>query len=223
MRVAIYYAPAADDPLHEAGSRWLGRDAGAGPRVQPALPDIAAVTVEARRYGFHATLKPPMRLVAGATLDDVLTEVTALARTLAPFALPPLAVANLHGFLALRETRPSTDLQALADACVAWPDTLRAPADAAETERRLAAHLSPARAANLRRWGYPDVFATWQFHMTLSRRLSDEERAFWQPAAAMHFAAALAAPREVRDLAVFVEDAPGAEFRLVQRSVFAVP
>ena len=27
MRVAVYWAPELDDPLHAAGSAWLGRDA----------------------------------------------------------------------------------------------------------------------------------------------------------------------------------------------------
>jgi hypothetical protein len=217
MRVALYYAPTFDDSLHHAGSRWVGRDVSAGACEQPALPGIAAVTAEARRYGFHATLKPPMRLIAGVTLDDVLAEVEALAKTLKPFPLPPLAVVNFHGYVALRETMPSVELQALADAAVAWLEPLRAPLAPAELARRLSARLSPAREANLRRWGYPDVFATWEFHMTLSRFLSEDERALWQPAAAMHFAPALISRREVCDLAVFVEDAPGEAFRLAAR------
>jgi putative phosphonate metabolism protein len=221
MRIAIYYAPAVDDPLHEAGSTWLGRDTTAGLLNQPDLPDIAAVTAEARRYGFHATLKPPMRLTAGSGLDDLLTEAASLAASLRPFELPPLAVADLHGFLALRETTPSVELQALADACVAWLDRFRAPADPAELERRRSSGLSLAREANLVRWGYPDVFATWRFHMTLTRRLASAEQTFWQPQAEAHFAAALNQPRMVRELCVFVEKAPDEPFTLAERLSFA--
>jgi hypothetical protein len=220
MRIAFYYAPSLDDPLHEAGSTWLGRDTIAGSKLQPDLPEIAAITAEARRYGFHATLKPPMRLVAGKTLDDALNEAAALAATLRPFALPPLAVADLHGFLALRETAPSAELQALADACVAWLDGLRAPPQAAELQRRRSAQLSSPREANLRRWGYPDVFATWQFHMTLTRRLSDAERGFWQSQAEEHFAAALGQERIVSEISVFSENAAGAPFSLIERIPF---
>ena len=42
----------------------------------------------------------------------------ALARSLRPFEMPKLAVANLSGFLAVRETMPNPELQALADACL---------------------------------------------------------------------------------------------------------
>jgi hypothetical protein len=220
MRIAIYYAPEASDPLHISGSSWLGRDSLVGPCLQPGLPDIAAVTADARRYGFHATLKPPMRLVEGQTLDDVLAGARALAASLQPFALPRLAVADLHGFLALRETTPSVELQSLADACVSWLDGFRAPASAAEMQRRRAAQLSPMREANLQRWGYPDVFATWTFHMTLTRRLSEAERDIWQPAAAAHFAAALSATRVVNDFCMFLEQGPGQAFVLAERITF---
>jgi putative phosphonate metabolism protein len=220
MRVAVYYAPAVADPLHEAGSRWLGRDATACACPQPDVPDIEALTADARRYGFHATLKPPMRLVPGASLETVVAEAASLAASLTPFELPRLAVADLHGFLALRETISSPALQALADASVAWLDALRAPPDAAELQRRRAAQLSPPREANLRRWGYPDVFGTWRFHMTLTRRLNAAEQDFWQPRAAAHFAAALSQPRMVQDLCVFIEPAPGQPFKLVERLPF---
>ena len=68
-----------------------------------------------------------MRLAAGAHWDDLLTAVRAVAAGIAPFDLPPLAVADLHGFLALRETGPCPPLQALADACVEQLDSFRAP------------------------------------------------------------------------------------------------
>jgi len=220
MRIALYYAPRPDDPLHVAGSSWLGRDAGAGSCPQPDLPDLAAVTAEARRYGFHATLKPPMALAEGVGLADVLAAARDLARSLVPFRLPPLAVADLHGFLALRETEPSPRLQALADACVAGLDHLRAPPSGAELDRRRAAGLSAAREANLQRWGYPDVFATWQFHMTLTRRLSPPEQTFWRAAAEAHFTAALREPREGGELSLFIEPQPGAPFRIAERIGF---
>jgi hypothetical protein len=62
-RVAIYYAPLPDDPLTSLSSSWLGRDPRSGEPVRhPDLDGIAEVTAEPRMYGFHATLKPPMRL-----------------------------------------------------------------------------------------------------------------------------------------------------------------
>lgn len=202
-RIALYYAPAADDPLAAAAESWYAAR--------------APVTDAARHYGFHATLKPPMRLREDFGWADVLQAAARIAASVPAFVLPPLAVADLHGFLALRETEPCPALQALADACVAGADHLRAAPAADELARRRRAPLSAAEDANLVRWGYPHVFATWFFHMTLTRRLDPAERAALQPAAAVHFADALARRRRVADLCLFVQPAPGAAFTLAER------
>ena len=118
-RVAIYYAPLPEDPLTPLSSSWLGRDPVTNaPVPQPALDGISELTAEPRLYGFHATLKPPMRLAEGTDWRGFAAAVRTMAADIAPFALPPLVVADLHGFLALRETTPCPPLQALADACV---------------------------------------------------------------------------------------------------------
>ena len=214
MRVAVYYAPALDDPLWDAGAAWLGRD----PERNTVLPGVApGLTEEAARYGFHATLKPPMRLRPGVSWESVVTAAGAVAAGMPRFDLPRLEVADLEGFLALRETVPCPALQALSDAAVAGLDGLRAAPDAAELARRRKGGLSAAQEANLVRWGYPYVFGTWFFHMTLTRRLAAAERATVLPAAVAHFAAALAVPRRVTDLCLFTEAVPGAAFLLSAR------
>ena len=75
-------------------------------RHNPICRTSPAITAEPRLYGFHATLKPPMRLAAGRQWFDVLEAATELADRTAPFALPALAVSDVFGFLALRETAP---------------------------------------------------------------------------------------------------------------------
>ena len=63
MRHAIYFAPIPGTIFHELGSRWLGRDAFTDePCEQPQVDGIGVVTGDPRRYGFHATLKPPFAL-----------------------------------------------------------------------------------------------------------------------------------------------------------------
>ena len=214
VRVALYYAPELDDTLWQAGCAWLGRDPERGVDVtQPAIDGIAEVTAAARGYGFHCTLKPPMRLATsyGAFRD----EVGAMAQSIRPFEMPALAVADLSGFLAVRETAPSPALQALADACVAWPDRHRAPPDTAELARRRGKNLPQDADQLLLRWGYPGVFGRWRFHMTLTRRLEEQSR--WLAAAARHFEAALAAPRRVASICLFTQAGPGVPFLLAER------
>lgn len=217
-RVAAFYAPDPDDPLFAAAATWLGRDPVSGaPAPQPDVPGIAEITAEPRLYGFHATLKPPMRLAPGARWEAVLDGAAELAASVVPFDLPPLAVADLHGFLALRETRPSPELQALADLCVAGLDAFRAPPEPDEMERRRRAGLSQAQDTLLRRWGYPWVFGSWFFHMTLTRRLDMAERGLYRPAAERHLAHALAEPRRVTAICLFIQPAPGQPFLLTER------
>lgn len=212
MRVAAYYAPAVTDPLWRAGCTWLGRD----PETAASQPSrFPAFTAEPCLYGFHATLKPPMRL---ATAYDAFIETArSLASLLRPFALPPLQVADLSGFLALRETHPSPELQNLADTCVLGLDVHRAPPDDAELARRRRHGLPPAQEAMLVRWGYPHVFETWFFHMTLTRRLTDPERSTIRPRAEAHFAPAVAHPRQVNAITIFTQATPGAPFLIAER------
>ncbi|HJS86023.1 MAG TPA: DUF1045 domain-containing protein [Acetobacteraceae bacterium] len=217
-RAAVFYAPDADDPLFAAGATWLGRDPESGaPSPQPDIPDVAAVTEAPRLYGFHATLKPPMRLRQGVTWERVLDEAAGLAASIAPFDLPFLRVGDLSGFLALRETEPSMPLQALCDLCVAHLDPLRAPPDQHELERRRRPGLSGAQEALLPRWGYPYVFGEWFFHMTLTRRLNAAERDLYMPAAEHHFARALLEPRRVTDICLFTQPAAGEPFLVAER------
>jgi putative phosphonate metabolism protein len=215
-RVAIYYAPLTDDPLTAAAAAWLGRDPVTNaPVPQPGLPDIDAITAEPRGYGFHATLKPPMRLKGD--WRALVSAVRALAGELAAFDLPPLAVSDLRGFLALRETAACPPLQALADRCVEQLDSFRQPPSAEELARRRRAKLSAEQDAMLTRWGYPYVFGSWFFHMTLTRRLSDEEKSVIMPAAEAWFAPAVAVPRRVEDVCLFTQASPGAAFTLAER------
>src|SRR5215469_910585 len=74
-RYAIYWAPPDDSGLARIGAAWLGRDA----VTDRALPrptvvgfddaTLAALTAEPRRYGLHATLKPPFGLATAATVQ----------------------------------------------------------------------------------------------------------------------------------------------------------
>ena len=218
FRVAVYYAPELDDPLWTAGNLWLGRDPETGAALaRPVATDIANLTDEPAAYGLHATLKPPMRLAPGTRYEDFSAAVADLAAGLTAFTLPPLAVENLDGFLALREQEPSPDLQALADSAVATLDGFREQPEAAELARRRRHGLTEAEDAMLERWGYPYVFQLWRFHITLSRRLDEAEMAKAQPIAQAYFAEALARPRRVSSLAVFTQRAAGQPFMVAER------
>lgn len=216
LRVALYWAPELDDPLHAAGSAWLGRDAETAATLpQPELPDMAAITADPRGYGLHATLKPPFRLATG--YPAFIADAARWAAGLAPFDLPPLAVQDLKGFLALRESAPCPALHALADSAVSALDSHRAPPSPEEVARRRKSGLSERQEELLARWGYPYVFKDWQFHVTLTRRLSAEEAAVIRPAAEAHFAGIAGIPRKIGAVCVFTQAAPGQPFLIAER------
>jgi hypothetical protein len=206
LRVAVYWTPERGDPLAEAGHAWLGRDPDSGIALpQPPVPGIEAATAAPRRYGFHATLRPPMRLATG--WDAFRQTAASIASRIAPFDLPKLIVDDLSGFLALREASPCPPLQALADACVRATNHHRPPADAAELAQRRDAALSAEEDALLLRWGYPYVMQCWRFHMTLTCRLQATDMARLRPQAEAYFAATLRAPRRVSEIAIFTQPA----------------
>jgi hypothetical protein len=225
-RWAVYWAPPAAHPLWRAGCEWLGRD--------PERPDesLHAIGPEAwtqapRRYGFHATLKAPMRLRDPADEPGFLAAVATLAARHADFEMPRLQVARLGDFIALRpvdEPPPAHPLRRLADDCVESLDAWRAPAHTSEIARHLDHDVpDPEREARVRRWGYPHVFEHWRFHLTLSDPMAGHRAAEGlSTAAERHFASVLAAPLPGHGLCVFTEDKPGAAFRLAHRFALGV-
>lgn len=216
MRVALYWAPELDDPLHARASAWLGRDAETGAAIaQPDVPGIVEATADPRVYGFHATLKAPFRIAT--SWEQVVAASEVLAAETAPFALPPLVVRNLRGFLALIESEPCPALDAFAGACVRALEPHRAALTTAEIARRRPERLSERQRAHLDRWGYHLVFEDFQFHGTLTGRLPDERRAVVEPAVTEFLGDIPARPRLVRELCLFTQATPGAPFVIARR------
>jgi putative phosphonate metabolism protein len=225
-RYAIYYAPAASDPLWTFGSSALGYDAASRARVDfpdhPALrtAPLEAWTAEPRKYGFHATLKPPFALAPGADEAALAAAAREFAATQASFDAGPLRVSAIGAFVALKPAGPAPGLSRLADSCVEAFDRFRAPASAAERARRLQSPLTPSQIENLDRWGYPYVFADFRFHMTLSGPLHEDDRTLF--AAAMgDLYVPFARPLVVDGIALFKQAEPSGAFAVLERFAFA--
>ncbi|HTZ70783.1 MAG TPA: DUF1045 domain-containing protein, partial [Acetobacteraceae bacterium] len=204
MRYALYWAPPPDDPLWQQGCAWLGRDAATGAHVpQPDIPNIAALTEDARHYGLHCTLRAPMRLATDE--HKLASSIRKIAETMHSFALPPLTLRSVDGFLSLTLTASCPEMRTLADQCVRETDHHRLPASPKELARRRATGLKPRQETMLRRWGYPYVMDDWLFHITLTRRLSSSELAEILPEAQSWFAPLLNLPRLVDGICIFVQ------------------
>lgn len=226
MRHAIYYAPAEGSPWWRFGAAWLGRDPASGAAVaQPALEAVApedfrALTAAPRRYGFHATVKAPFALRAGATREALAAALERFCATRAGLALPPLEVARVDDFLALVPAARESRVNDLAAECVRDFEPFRARPDAAELARHRGRGLSPRQDRYLEEFGYPFVLAEYRFHLTLTGSLdgSPPQLVAAVRAAAERAVAALAGePLRLDALALFEQPERAAPFRLVAR------
>ncbi|HHB80993.1 MAG TPA: DUF1045 domain-containing protein [Aliiroseovarius sp.] len=219
-RYAIYYAP-PEGPLAEFGARWLGWDPAVGQRREhPAIDGLSrpveVLTETPRKYGPHATLKPPFRLAPGSDFSAMRADLAAFAATQAPARADELALSRLGSFLALVPAGDSSEIATLAGGVVSALDHHRAPASPAELARRRAAGLSDNQEAMLARWGYPYVMDEFRFHVTLTGRLNPDEVEVVRTALAPVLAPILPKPFVIADLCLFGEDEAGM-FHLLER------
>lgn len=222
-RYAIYWAPRDGSDLARLAESWLGRNARDGGRgMRPSLDWISAERLEAltrepARYGVHATLKAPFRLRSGTSREDLEDAMEALAMRLAPFQMPTLAPRLFADFIVLAPLERSPALDALAASCVRDIDEFRAPATPDEIARRRLARLSSSQEELMQAWGYPYVFEEFRFHVTLAGPADPGELSALLPGIADYFASPELQATEVRDISLFVEQEPGAPFRLLRR------
>jgi putative phosphonate metabolism protein len=223
-RYGIYFSPRPGAPLHELGSQWLGRDIASGESLDPDLPshigrdEWLRVTESPRRYGFHATLKPPFQLAEDKTFEDLRAAVRDFASRHESFAAPPLGVGTLGRFLALTLSEPSQGFSSLAADSVGEFDRFRAPASEEELAQRLHGSLSSREREHVLQWGYPYVFDTWKFHMTLTCSLPPPSLPPFEQYLHHRFAPVCEQPLLVDSVCIVHEPYPGALFRLVDRA-----
>ncbi|MBD9373764.1 DUF1045 domain-containing protein [Rhizobium sp. ARZ01] len=218
MRYALYFTPAASDSLALAAARWLGRNAFNGAALeQPGITEfpedvLATLTADPRRYGFHATLKAPFALAEGCTEAEFVAELARFAGEMDAFDIPEVVVGRLGSFFALVPGSDCEPLQTFAGEVVRRFDRFRAPLSSADIARRKRDELSSEERQNLVQWGYPYVFDTFRFHMTLTGRVPAEHVSTMEQALIRHFADFHGRPLSINGLALFREPSRGAAF-----------
>lgn len=222
QRYAVYYAPEAG-PLADFTAGWLGWDMAQGVepprRAIPGLPgDAESLTADARKYGFHGTIKAPFRLHGGCTEGALRGACAQMARSLAPVALQGLSLQALGGFLALVPAGNTPALSRLAKQVVLALETFRAPLTPAEITRRRPDSLTSHQRDLLTRYGYPYVLEEFQFHLTLTGALPARDLDATRAALAPHLLPLLPEPFLIRDLCLCGEGEDGL-FRILHRYV----
>lgn len=217
VRYAVYVLP-PPGALADFGAAWLGWDIAAGqPAAHPDVTgvDVAALTATPRKYGLHATVKPPFRLRDGTTPEALSLALDAFCAARKAVPLDGLDLHRIGGFLALVPRGDIHALNALAADTVRELDAFRAPLTDADLIRRRATRLTPAQDALLMRWGYPYVMDEFRFHITLTGRLgpeADDLRARLAPLVAP----VLPIPYIIEDLCL-VGEADDGRFHLIRR------
>lgn len=214
MRYAIYFTPPAGHPLVRTAAEWLGRDAFTDNMFE--IPNSRKeITKEARRYGFHATLKAPFELHANQTEANLLDAVRSFCNSHHSFTLPCVSVSQMGGFFALIPEITSPQLQEFASKIVQFFDPFRAPLGDKDIARRKPHTLSPRQLEHLIKWGYPYVLDQFQFHMTLTGRIADENADRVSSQINQFFEAYVDQPLSISGIAVFVEPTHGADFQIL--------
>jgi putative phosphonate metabolism protein len=224
-RYAIYFVPTAETALYRFGSAILGYDCYTGNDVPPPdefAPEAALwreLTQEARRYGFHATLKAPFHLSPSCTeaqLTSAFSSFAALGHAVGRIA-PEVNL--ISGFAAVVPRQPSDAVMVLADKCTTMFDAFRAPMSARERARRVAANLSQSQMHNLERWGYPYLFRDFRFHMTLTGRLAGERAKSVLAQLRAHFDRAWGEQElSIDRLALLKQESEQAPFRVISQA-----
>ena len=205
------------------GRAWLGWDCHKGQYISSEnafsepLADREYFTKKPRKYGLHATLKAPFRLQTTQNEPALRSAFHGFCNHQKPAASGNLTLSEQGGFISLRPQRQSAALFELGKNCLEAFDPFRAPLDQNDLNRRRNAHLSPRQNDFLHQWGYPYVLQEFQFHITLSSRLSILQREKIIPALKNLLAHELDCPFIIAHLALMGEDRNG-QFHILEEA-----
>ena len=213
-RYAIYYIP--DLPLFQIGSDWLGWNSQSGQETLLSADD-RRITDRPRKYGFHATVKPPFLLASHSTQGELQDAFHAFCATSSPATGGTLKIARLGRFLAMTQDVQSNEVTELAASTVSHFDKFRAPLSDKDIEKRRQRRLTPQQDELLLRWGYPYVMQEFKFHMTLTGWLAANEIEAIEQRANTRFQEFIGQPLSIASLALLGEDRDSGHFHVVDK------
>ncbi len=222
-RYALYYAPALGTELAFKGNSWLGRDPETGEALQrPNFSSLASHQMSQwlsapARYGFHATIRAPFRLKAGASIDQLDDCLTRAIQSQSPVISSSLTIRKFSSFYALCPSDAHAQINTLAAYFVRLLEPFRASLDAFELSRRRQVPLTVQQDENLVNWGYPFVFDEFRFHMTLSGNVPNTEQDTFERILDEYWAPVLKEPFQLSQLCLFGDPGGGLPFKLLKR------
>ena len=213
-RYAIYYIP--DLPLFQIGSDWLGWNSITGQETTLSA-DHRRITDRPRKYGFHATVKPPFSLASNSTQGDLQDAFQTFCASVSPATGSTLKISRLGRFLAMTQDVQSNEVTELAASTVSHFDKFRAPLSDQDIAKRRQRRLTPQQDALMLRWGYPYVMQEFKFHMTLTGPLAPNEIDAIEHDANTRFQEFIGQPLKIASLALLGEDSDSGRFHVVDK------
>ena len=213
-RYAIYYIP--DLPLFQISSDWLGWNSITGQETLLSA-DHRHITDRPRKYGFHATMKPPFSLASHATQGELQEAFHAFCATVSPAIGGTLKISRLGWFLAMTQDVQSNEVTELAESTVSHFDKFRAPLSDNDIEKRRRRRLTPQQDALMLRWGYPYVMQEYKFHMTLTGPLAHDTIDDIERRANSMFHDFLDQPLNINSLALMGEEEGSGRFLVIEK------
>ena len=213
-RYAIYYIP--DLPLFQIGSDWLGWNSITGQETTLSA-DHRRITDRPRKYGFHATVKPPFSLASKSTQVALQDAFQTFCATVSPATGGTLKISRLGRFLAMTQDVQSNEVTELAASTVSHFDKFRAPQSDQDIAKRRQRRLTPEQDALMLRWGYPYVMQEFKFHMTLTGPLQNDEIDAIEHDANTRFREFLGQPLKIASLALLGEDSDSGRFHVINK------
>jgi hypothetical protein len=213
-RYAIYYIP--DLPLFQIGSDWLGWNSLTGQETTLSA-NHHRITDRPRKYGFHATMKPPFSLASNSTQGELQDAFQAFCATVSPATGGTLKISRLGRFLAMTQDVQSNDVTDLAASTVSHFDKFRAPLSDNDIQKRRQRRLTPEQDALMLRWGYPYVMQEFKFHMTLTGPLQNDEIVSIEQLANTRFQEFIGQSLNIASLALLGEDRDSGRFHVIEK------
>ena len=213
-RYAIYYIP--DLPLFQIGSDWLGWNSLTGQETTLST-NHHRITDRPRKYGFHATMKPPFSLASNSTQGELQDAFQAFCATVSPATGGTLKISRLGRFLAMTQDVQSNDVTDLAASTVSHFDKFRAPLSDNDIQKRRQRRLTPEQDALMLRWGYPYVMQEFKFHMTLTGPLQNDEIVSIEQLANTRFQEFIGQSLNIASLALLGEDRDSGRFHVIEK------
>jgi len=202
--------------LFQIGSDWLGWNSITGQETTLSA-DHRRITDRPRKYGFHATVKPPFSLASNSTQGDLQDAFQTFCASVSPATGSTLKISRLGRFLAMTQDVQSNEVTELAASTVSHFDKFRAPLSDQDIAKRHQRRLTPEQDALMLRWGYPYVMQEFKFHMTLTGPLQNDEIDAIEHDANTRFREFLGQPLKIASLALLGEDSESGRFHVVDK------